>query len=616
MWQAIKGDLTDLVHTATEKDEVGHNVATVDCVGEAPGNKEIDGSEEEVQTAVKGVSPSIDDDADENNVNEEESNDDEENNESSQDDERGMLYNLGVDFNDILFNNDVEDEVETTPEIEAARRCELVETFTEPLVGLLEESEIEGGDEGDEAKTASAANESTGVDENSGSDSSNDISREEELIDEEEDAIERKEVQQFLHAFDVEAHTQEISQLLSTEDDTTLTPLQEHFQTLVPQTVSYRDFWARYYYRCDPTRIARQWERQEHFDNLRQLKQQERRERAIKEVSDAAMSIGKSAASFLKGGWSGAAEAITAAGDLVEETATSLRVHQSQGRPPFVMSAVEDDDDSYYEEEEDEEVGEDEGGLGWSSDEQADEEEDDVCDVTEEVNFLEVSLTEDGQPLKLESLDVVRLRQSLVDAEGERNRLMQMVEERNEEMFRLRTALEQQQPTVSAPDSSEVGDGSNSSRGRIHEMKREAEWLKHLLAATAKISDDCRDESMNALRSILDQMKNEALEATIQDLQSKIQAIKSHKQMRQKLDSLRNETSKTDRCIAECQLQLRQLHEQQQAQADEHAKQLEQVVLQLEEPTASTPSTPESSTSSGVKVEVADGWGDEDLEGI
>ena len=80
-----------------------------------------------------------------------------------------------------------------------------------------------------------------------------------------------------------------------------------------------------------------------------------------------------------------------------------------------------------------------EGGLGWSSGGDNDEDE--------EVNFLDdVSLADDeaGQvptskqhaPLKLESLDVVRLRQSLMHAEEQRNTMMQMVEERNEEMRR------------------------------------------------------------------------------------------------------------------------------------------------------------------------------------
>ncbi|KAL9190396.1 hypothetical protein ACHAXT_007607 [Thalassiosira profunda] len=467
--------------------------------------------------------------------------------EESGNEEGGLLYKMG------LFGVTATEEL--TPDTEAARRCELEETFTAPLLVVSEEDDSGNiaEDEGD----------------------ARDVSFDQYFT-------ERNDVRQFLAAFDVQAHTEEISELLATEDDDTLTPLQVHFQSLVPQTVSYQDFWARYYYRCDPNRIAREWEREDAFEELRRARWEEDKERALKEASDAIGEVGRSAAAFMgsvKGGLSGAVEAIAAS--------------------PLVMAAMEEDEGLYYEEEEieidtDEEGGVEEKGrektnaLEWSRWTASDADDESVNKSGEvEVNFLEASLDEEGQA---SSLEVVRLRQSLANAEGERNRLLQTVEDRNGEMHKLRLVLKRSQ---SEHDCAE----------KMHDLQRKVEWLRHLLAA--KSGDTAQQqEGIVAMKSILEQRRRDVLlqkhDATIQTLQSKIREMK---ELEEKLSALRHEREETTKCVDRCQTQLQELRDQQQRQAEEQKMQLEQALA------ASLETSSGSTMSSGVKVE-AGGFAD------
>jgi exonuclease VII large subunit len=109
---------------------------------------------------------------------------------------------------------------------------------------------------------------------------------------------------------------------------------------------------------------------------------------------------------------------------------------------------LEDDDDEYIEGEEDASVEEDETSLGWDSD--SEEEEVSIGgDGNDEDDSIHDEVAFDSEPcmpptpLKLESIDVVKLRRTLMHAESERNNMMLMVEERNEEINRLKGALEQ-----------------------------------------------------------------------------------------------------------------------------------------------------------------------------
>lgn len=220
-------------------------------------------------------------------------------------------------------------------------------------------------------------------------------------------------------------------------------------------------------------------------------------------ISDAAMNVGKSAASFLAG-----------VGEKVGGATASIRMHQSTGRPPFVMAAVEDDDDEYVEgeeqqKEEDEEE-EEEAQLGWSD---SDEEEEEGSSSGDD----EVDFTNEKQSLALESFDVVKMRQGLSHAEKERNHCLQMVEDRNQEICNLKLFVDQfnLQDSTSSPQDLET-------------PKRDVFWFKTLLAVTQQ------DEDPNQLKSILSEMRKElnrsavriTNDETIVDLEMKIQSTK------------------------------------------------------------------------------------------
>ncbi|KAL7516783.1 hypothetical protein ACHAWX_001762, partial [Stephanocyclus meneghinianus] len=334
-----------------------------------------------------------------------------------------------------------------------------------------------------------------------------------------------------------------------------LTPLQKHYQTLVlsrPQLITHEQFWTRYYYRCNPPLIA---ERRHHRKRLARLEQQRRRqdgERMIREVSHAALQIGKSAASLFQTGWAGAVGLASNVEKVVEE---SLKYHPGGGRPPFVMIAGEEDDDEYFEGEEEEE--EEEGGnLSWGSDSESDnaannsnEEED---SIHEEVEFLGGQTTASSAPptpLKLESLDVVKLRRTLMHAERERNTMMEMVEERNEEIARLNCLLENRTKSISYSESNEEVE-------EISELHKEAKRLANILAlrnAHATINE--LKLKIDALKSTGDDSP-ESLDSSIQEELDK-QAVLQKKldEYNERMQDIQKQKKVADERLAQLMLQ-------------------------------------------------------------
>lgn len=630
MWQAFN-DLTDLVAPVEEETAV--------AVGSEAGSGSVSGGGKNGGGSGGG---SVDENVNENSNKgiamergDSESGDDDEH-EHSYDDTR---------------------TIEMTPEeSEAERRCELVETFTEPLLldndvadddynsqsdrtDCNEQKNNEIDTSSENAKDPVPPKECEGGNNIGSRDSSDKKIREIDIeeassgdssIDEEE--MELKEIQHFLETFDIEAHTEEISQLLRTPsleenapssndsmDDihASVTPLQYNFQTLVPTTVSYTDFWTRYYYRCDPHRIAHQWKRREQIEELLQTKRRRERERKLaevqREVADAAQTavdLTKSAASMLKGGLAWSRDVATeAVEDVVEqagEVVYVLRGKQSMGRPPFVMGVTDDgDDDSYYEDEEEIDLEMEDGALDvfYEDDNNAEdgtstggyeEDEGDEDAGEEEVNFQDVSILADN-----ESLDVVKLRQSLIHAEDQRNVMMGMVEERQEEINKLRSALEHHR-------SANTVDNSGASDTEVNGLKMEVEWLKLLVNATRQDfhndnSKQC-EQIIDGLKSIVNRMRFQAIrckrqnmerdncspsrrescEAIIKDLQSEIQVLKSKvskvdartteiinqqeelEEMKNECKQLQAESEETKRSITLWEERLRQIREEQQ----------------------------------------------------
>lgn len=68
-------------------------------------------------------------------------------------------------------------------------------------------------------------------------------------------------VASFLASFNIEDVTESIAELLQHQE-----ALREMFEALVPVEVSYKTFWERFYFRCDPHRIQEAWDFQEKIE--------------------------------------------------------------------------------------------------------------------------------------------------------------------------------------------------------------------------------------------------------------------------------------------------------------------------------------------------------------
>jgi hypothetical protein len=160
------------------------------------------------------------------------------------------------------------------------------------------------------------------------------------------------------------------------------------------------------------------------------------------------------------------------------------------------------------------------------------------------VLFLDVSRSSGGQDhspprpprkhagFKLESLDVATMRRKLMQAEEQRNMLMQTVESRYEEILKLRQTIEQQ-PRRRQRDC------------EVCHLEGEVEWWEHLVRVCSKMtSTSIDDECVDELKSILNQFRSrgdiddhndgvrikdsiKAAEERIRELKSCIQATKN-----------------------------------------------------------------------------------------
>ena len=75
----------------------------------------------------------------------------------------------------------------------------------------------------------------------------------------EADASDEPAVLAFLDSFTMESKSKDIVKILEETPDT----VGKHFDDLVPNAVTYEQFWQRYYFRCDPERIQQKWNKEE-----------------------------------------------------------------------------------------------------------------------------------------------------------------------------------------------------------------------------------------------------------------------------------------------------------------------------------------------------------------
>jgi hypothetical protein len=227
-----------------------------------------------------------------------------------------------------------------------------------------------------------------------------------------------EEVTQFLSEFDIESKTDDISKLLDENPET----LQVQFECLVPTQISYKEFWERFYFRCDEERIQRQWERE----------QEEKRKARAEAIAAGVQGV--------KNLFGGAVKAVSSTLNKADESvdavtaspfqsmpppqgasAGGIHLFGASGRPPFVMNTAVDEDDDEEEEE-----------LGWDDDEEDLEDSED--EEYEEGDSEEVVEFSGGKDEELE-----KLMQQLTIATEERDQLHNTVEMQAKEIARLQS---------------------------------------------------------------------------------------------------------------------------------------------------------------------------------
>jgi len=245
------------------------------------------------------------------------------------------------------------------------------------------------------------------------------------LIDEDYEV----DVTSFIESFDVTTKTGEITDILELNHDT----VAFHFEKLVPVTVSYAEFWRRYFYRCDLDRI------QDEFDNEEERIQQKRQEliekgmKSVKNLFGGALQafknvnkVEESKGSIYEKYQAEVQEQQRAVeskhNDSTNEgegsTSISLNMGLFGGRPPFVMDTT----DSYDEEGDNVE---DEDGFGWGSDEEESIEENESSYVETDENETDNEITFEVSERK----ELVKLQSQLAEAQLKNRQLQETLEE-------------------------------------------------------------------------------------------------------------------------------------------------------------------------------------------
>jgi len=243
------------------------------------------------------------------------------------------------------------------------------------------------------------------------------------------DEYDEVDVKSFIESFDITTKTGEIADILELNHDT----VAFHFEKLVPVTVSYAEFWRRYFYRCDLDRI------QDEFDNEEERIQQKRQElidkgmKSVKNLFGGALQAFKNVnkveerkGSIYEKYQAEVQEQQRAVeskhNDSTNEgegsTSISMNMGLFGGRPPFVMDTT----DSYDKEEDNVE---DEEGFGWGSDEEESIEENESSHVETDENETDNEITFEVSERK----ELVKLQSQLAEAQLKNSQLQETLDE-------------------------------------------------------------------------------------------------------------------------------------------------------------------------------------------
>jgi len=322
--------------------------------------------------------------------------------------------------------------------------------------------------------------------------------------EDEEPEEDEEEIKQYLAEFDIQSKTEQISTLLSDYPH-----LADNFETLVPVVVTYEQFWQRYFYRCDPQRIIKEWQDE---DERARLKRQELIGKGVKSVQNM---FGGALQAFKKvtvqdGGKKEESIYEKYQAELEEKQKamlpTSTEDNQNDkggigkrlgalgffggtGRPPFVMNTAEsDNEEDIYEEDDEEEYEEEEEELSWGSDDDEEEEEEDDDDESSDENGVDKSEQEIvfTSP-EAKSTEVEKLREELSDAQQDRDQLNETIKKQAVELAKYKDTASSASNTGTGTD---VGDAERE-RLQMQIFEKDSE----LAALKASLDDTHENDS-------------------------------------------------------------------------------------------------------------------------
>lgn len=262
-------------------------------------------------------------------------------------------------------------------------------------------------------------------------------------------------VKLYIEQFKIEEMTEEIANVLKKYHNT----VGVHFNSLAPEVVTYTQFWQRYFYRCNLSRVETRW--QEEAD----MRERERKEMIQKGVATVTNLFGGAMKNI------GIVVAPKADDDnestyekyqkqLQEQNEILSRSNEtpsappfslfgSSGRPPFVMNTADSSDEELSNvaakkaiEELGVEVEDEEEELGWDSDEEDYDEEDDEED-SQMIEFLSpgnATPTKSSWQSENENIskEVDKLREQLEIVLEERDALQQTTEMQTKELTEMK----------------------------------------------------------------------------------------------------------------------------------------------------------------------------------
>lgn len=286
----------------------------------------------------------------------------------------------------------------------------------------------------------------------------------EEDEEETDDVSDKNLILEFIQSFQIDDSKQtEISHLVNENPI-----LKEYFEELVPEHVSYLEFWQRYYYRCDVARIQNEIE-MEHEAALAA------RAAAISKVSN-----------FL----GGAVDAVAKAALIVTSTAATAAPTTTKAENHKGKFTKHNDDDL------DEE-------LGWD-----DDDDDDLEVDTEPSNDLAVLNNE--ETIEFQDVALLQTKDELKLAIELRDQLHQTVELQKQEIMNLQHQLkEMKSPTSSTifartslpRTESEITNGDDNEvilqlKLQLSETEAELEaWKQKSTEKAASVAANCIDDT-------------------------------------------------------------------------------------------------------------------------